>query len=255
MEGQGADSSSTVVSEHSWILSPMPRCWSCLQTPQRAASILNRLSCNLDYYVWFGNTVAGCERGVGFIHSTHLFWIATKRQAQNKHWREHQPKADRVSWPCETHSWVRFCCCCCSVAKSSLTLCDSVDCSTPGSPVLQHLLEFAQTHVHWVGDANYPLLLLPSIFPSLRVFSNELVLRIRWPKYWSFGSASVLPMNIQGWFPLGLTGLISLQSKGLSRVFSNTTIRKDQFFSAQPSLWPISHIHTWLLEKTIALTM
>ena len=62
-------------------------------------------------------------------------------------------------------------------------------------------------------------------------------------------SASVLPMNIQGWFPLGLTGLISLQTKGLSRVFSNTTIQKHQFFSAQPSLWSNSHIHTWLLEK------
>ena len=62
-------------------------------------------------------------------------------------------------------------------------------------------------------------------------------------------SASVLPMNIQGWFPLGLTGLISLQFRGLSRVFSSTTIRKKQFFSAQPSLWSKSHFYTWLLEK------
>ena len=60
-------------------------------------------------------------------------------------------------------------------------------------------------------------------------------------------STSVLPMNILYWFPLGLTGLISLQSKGLSRVFSNTTVQKHQFFGAQPSLW--SHIHTWLLEN------
>ena len=63
-------------------------------------------------------------------------------------------------------------------------------------------------------------------------------------------SASVLPMNIQGWFPLGWNGLISLQSKGLSRVFSNTTVQKHQFFGAQPFLLSISHIHTWLLEKT-----
>ena len=63
-------------------------------------------------------------------------------------------------------------------------------------------------------------------------------------------SASVLPMNIQGWFPLGLTGLITLHSKGFSRVFSNTTVQKHQFFSAQPSLWFNSHIHTWLLEKS-----
>ena len=62
-------------------------------------------------------------------------------------------------------------------------------------------------------------------------------------------SASVLPMNIQGWLPLRLTGLISLQSKGLSRVFSNTTVQKHQFFSTQPSLWSNSHILTWLLEK------
>ena len=62
-------------------------------------------------------------------------------------------------------------------------------------------------------------------------------------------SASVLPMNVQDWSPLGLTGLISLQSKGLSRVFSNTTVLKHQFFSAQLSLWSNSRIHTWLLEK------
>ena len=62
-------------------------------------------------------------------------------------------------------------------------------------------------------------------------------------------SATVLPINIQDWFPLGLTSLISLQSKGLSRVFCNTTVQKHQFFSTQPSLWSTSHIHTWLLEK------
>ena len=70
----------------------------------------------------------------------------------------------------------------------------------------------------------HPLHLPPSIFPSIRVFSNESVFHIRWLKYWSF--ASVLSMNIQGWFPLGLTGWISLQSKRLSRVFSNTTVQK-----------------------------
>ena len=71
----------------------------------------------------------------------------------------------------------------------------------------------------------HPLLLPPSVFPSIRVFSTESVLHIRWPKYWSFSfSASVLPANIQDCLPLGLTGLISLESKGLSRVFSNTTV-------------------------------
>ena len=93
-----------------------------------------------------------------------------------------------------------------------------------------------------------PLLLLNSIFPSIRVFSNESVLCIRWSKYWSF-SFSILPMHIHDWFPLGWTGWISLLSKGLSRVFSNTTVQKHQCFGAQLSLWSNSHIHTWLLEK------
>jgi len=83
----------------------------------------------------------------------------------------------------------------------------------------------------------HPLPLLPSIFPSIRVFSNESALPIRWPKYWSFSLTSVLPMNTQDWSPLGWTGWISLQSKGLSRVFSNTTVQKYQFFCTQLSLY------------------
>ena len=71
----------------------------------------------------------------------------------------------------------------------------------------------------------HPLLFLHSIFPSIRVFSNESVLHIRWPKYWSFSFIISLPMNIKDWFPLGCTSWISLQSKGLSRVFSNTTVK------------------------------
>jgi len=82
----------------------------------------------------------------------------------------------------------------------------------------------------------HPLLLLLSIFPSIRVFSNESVLHIRWPNIGVSASASVLPMYIQDWFPLGWTDLISLQSKGLSRVFSNTTVQKHQFFGTQLSL-------------------
>ena len=89
-----------------------------------------------------------------------------------------------------------------------------------------------------------PLLLLPSIFPSIRVFPKKSVLHIRWPKLGVSASVSVLPMSIQDWFPLGLTGLISLQSKGLSRIFSNITVQKHQFFSAQLSLQSNSHIHT-----------
>ena len=78
-----------------------------------------------------------------------------------------------------------------------------------------------------------PLLLPPSIFPSIRVFSNDLVLRIRWPKYWSF-SFSISPSYVySGLFPLGWTGWISLKSKGLSRVFSDTIVQKPQFFGVQ----------------------
>ena len=94
-----------------------------------------------------------------------------------------------------------------------------------------------------------PLLLLPSIFPNMGVFSNESALQIRWPKYWISASTSALPMNTQDWSTLGWTGWISLQSKGLSRVFSNTTVQKHQFFGTQPSSQSSSHIHTWPLEK------
>ena len=94
-----------------------------------------------------------------------------------------------------------------------------------------------------------PLLLLPSVFPSIRGFSNESALLIRWPKYWSF-SFNISPFSEY----LGLTcfridWFDPLQSKGLSRVFSNTTVQKHQFFGAQPSSQSNSHIHTWLLEK------
>ena len=94
-----------------------------------------------------------------------------------------------------------------------------------------------------------PLLLLPPIPPSIRIFSNKSTLCMRWPKYWSFSSI-ISPSNEHpGLISLRWTGWISLQSKGLSRVFSNTTVQKHQFFGAQLSLQSNSHIHTWLLEK------
>ena len=99
-------------------------------------------------------------------------------------------------------------------------LCDPINCSTPGFPVLHYLLEFAQIYVHWVSDAIQPS------HPLALHLSHHQALYIRWPKYWSSASASVLPMNIQALFPLGLTGLISLQSKELSRIFSSTIIQK-----------------------------
>ena len=140
---------------------------------------------------------------------------------------------------------------CRSVAQPCPTLCNPIHCSTPGFLVLHHLLELAKIHVHRVGDAIQPAhpLLSPCLqsfptsgsFPMSQLFASGGQI--------TGASASVLPMNIQDWFPLGLTGLISFQSMGLSRVFSNTTVQKHQFFGAQPSLCSNYHNHTWLLEK------
>ena len=140
------------------------------------------------------------------------------------------------------------------VAQLRPTLCNTMDCSTPGFPVHQHRPELAQTPVHRVGDAIQPSHLLlshsPSVFfPSIRVFPMSQFFASGGQTVGASASASVLPVNIKEWFALRLTGLISLQSKGLSRVFSNTTVQKHQFFGAQLSSQSNSHIHTWLLEK------
>ena len=95
----------------------------------------------------------------------------------------------------------------------------------------------------------HPLLLFPSAFPSIRVFSIELALHIERPKYWSFNFSISFSMNIQGWFHLMLTSLISLKSKGLAKLFSSTMVQKHQFIGAQPSSWSNSHTDTRLLEK------
>ena len=129
-----------------------------------------------------------------------------------------------------------------------------MDCSTLGFQVHQQFLELAQTHVHQVGDAsNHLSSIVPfssclQSFPASGSFPVSQLFKSAGQSIGTSASASVLPMNIQGWFPLGLTGLIS-QSKGLSRVFSSTIVQKHQFFGLQPSLWSSSHIHAWLLEK------
>ena len=94
-----------------------------------------------------------------------------------------------------------------------------------------------------------PLLILSSIPPSIRVFSNESALHMRCPRTGVSALASVLPKKSQGWSPSEWTGWITLQSKGLSRVFSNTTVQKHQFFGTQPSSQSNSHIQTWPHEK------
>ena len=138
-------------------------------------------------------------------------------------------------------------------AQSCLTLCYPKNHSKPGLPVHHQLLEFTQIQVHRVGDAiqpSHPLsspsppapksLSASGSFPMSQLFT------------WGIGvsaSASVLPRNTQDWSPLGWTGSISLQSKRLSRVFSNTTVQKHQFFGTQLSSQSNSHIHTWPLGK------
>ena len=146
---------------------------------------------------------------------------------------------------------------CCSVTQSCPALCNC-GLQHNGFLILHHLLsllklmsiELVMTYNHLI--LCHPLL-LPSIFPSIRVCLISHVFTSCGQSIGASASAAVLPMNIQGWFSLGLTGLIFLQTKGLSRVFSKITVQKQQFFSSQPSLWSNSHIHTWLLEKNIWL--
>ena len=144
-----------------------------------------------------------------------------------------------------------------SVAQLCLTICSPMDCSTPGLPVHHQLPEFTRTHIHWVSDAippSHPLMpshhlilmpshLIPSIFSScLQSFLESRSFQLS--EFFTSGGqsigvsalASVLPINIQDWFPLGWTRWISLQSKGLSRIFSSTTVPKHQFFGVQLSL-------------------
>ena len=139
-------------------------------------------------------------------------------------------------------------CYCCSVAKLCLTVCNSVDYSTSGSVsfiIFWSLLKFMS--IEEVMPSNHfilccSILLLPSQHQGLFqwVSSSHQVAKVMGV------SAPTLPMNIQGWFPLGMSGLISLLSKELSRVFSSTTIQKHQFFGTQPFFWSNCHIHTWL---------
>ena len=136
--------------------------------------------------------------------------------------------------------WIQFS----SVTQLCLPLCDPMDFGIPGFLSITNSWSLLKLmSIEFVMPSNHlilccPLLLLPSIFPSIRVFSSELVLRIRWPKYWSF-RFSISPSN-----EYSFTGWISLQSKGLSRVISNTPVQKHQFFSVQLSLWSNSHVHT-----------
>ena len=144
---------------------------------------------------------------------------------------------------------------CCSVVQLCPTLCEPIDCSTPGLPVLHHLPKFAQVHVHCISDGvqqSYPL--TPS--SPLALSPSQHLGLIHWVSYShqmtktrASASASVLLLSIQGWFLLRLTSLIPLLSEGLSRVFSSTTVQRHHFFGALPSSWYISRNCIWPLGR------
>ena len=145
-----------------------------------------------------------------------------------------------------------------SVTQLCPTLCDPMNPSTPGLCVHHQLPEFTQTQVHRVGDAiqsSHPL--LSPFPPAPNPSQHQSLFHVRWESHLTWGGQSTgvsaltsfLAKKSRGWSPLEWTGWISLQSKGLSRVFSNTTVQKHQFFGAQLSSQSNSHIHTWPLEK------
>ena len=144
--------------------------------------------------------------------------------------------------------------CCCSVLKLCSSLWDPTHRSMPDPlsfSISQSLLRFMSIESMMLSDhltLYHPLLLVPSIFPSIRVFSNELALHIRWPKCWCF-SFSIRPSSEYSGLISFRMDWIDLAHQGLSRVFSSTTVWKHQFFSTQPSLWSSCHICMWLLEK------
>ena len=159
----------------------------------------------------------------GFIHLSYKFtlvilgirWSADLADSENIY--SIKKESTYILW--RRGSWNR--CCCCSVTKLCLTLCDPMNCSTPGFPVLYYLLEFAQTHFHWLVMPSNHLILchtlffLPSIFPSIKVFSSDSALCIRWQKYWNF-SFNISPSSEYSglisfridWFDLAVQGTL-----------------------------------------------
>ena len=181
----------------------------------------------------------------------------TKKKTGTWFWVLFNPDLS-YSWPvCDLHLNARHLYC--SVAKPCPTLCDRVDCSTPGFPVLHYLPKLAQTHIHWVTDAIQPSFPLsspsPPVFPSIRIFSDESVLHIRWPNYWSF-SFSISPSNEYSeliFFRINWFDLLEVQGtlKSLLQHHNSkaSILRCSAFFIVQ-----LSHLYM-TTRKTIALTM
>ena len=140
-------------------------------------------------------------------------------------------------------------------SRSVVSVCDPIDYSTPGLPVHHQLLELTNScpSSRWrhptISSFVVPFSSCPQSFPALGSFPMSQFFASGGQSIRASASVSVLPMNTQDWSPSEWTGWISLQSKGLSRVFSNTTVQKHQFFSTQLSLYSNSHFHTWLLKN------
>ena len=171
--------------------------------------------------------------------------VATKLENVSFHSQPKEKQSQRILKHNCTHltqfSSVQFNC---SVVSNTLPPHESSRSTpTPGG----HSTSYASSR--WCCHPLRPILLLPPVPPSIRVFFNVSTLLMRWPNIGVSALASVLPINTQNWSHLGWIGWISLQSKGLSRVFFNSTVQKHQFFDAQLSSQSNSHIHTWPLEK------
>ena len=183
-------------------------------------------------------------------------WLQARQEIQARHYCgyctgcrrvQKQPVGSLLTPPC-----------CCLIAKSCSTLCNAMDYSTQGFPVLHCLPEMLKLmSTESVMLSNHLVLCLPllltSVFPASGSFPMSKLYASGGLSTGASASASALPMNIQGWSPLELTGLISLQSKELSRDFSSTTVWKHHIFGTQPSLWSNSHISTWLLSLLVFL--
>ena len=182
--------------------------------------------------------------------SFYIFWILTLYQLYDMFspiWYLYTAK-----FKYEVKRSVRFT----SASQSYPTLCDPKKRRTPGPPSITNFRSLPKLmSFDSIMPSNHPiilcrpLLILPSIFPSIRVFSMSQLFASGGQSIGVSASTSVLPMNTQDWSPLGWTGWISLHSKKHSRIFSNTTVQKHQFFGAQLSSQSNSHIHTWPLEK------
>ena len=157
-----------------------------------------------------------------------------------------------------TWRYMTLYCYCCSVTQLCSTLCDPMDClqhvripyPSPSSRACSNPCPLSQWCHPTISSSVIPFSSHLQSFPALRSFPMSWFFTSSGQSIEVSTSASVLPMKGKDWFPLGWTGWISLQPKGLSRVFSNTTVQKHQFFGVQIYLWSISHIHTWLLEKS-----